>query len=138
MVLALIAPSSLTSRDETKAATGPFPIGTNTMSTNKLVYSTLLVSLFAVSVPAFQACRSHTSASTQMSDASITTSVKAKLIDSPEVKAGDVDVNTEEGTVYLMGRVGTKAEKAAAERIARSVDGVREVKNELKVGDEKS
>lgn len=107
------------------------------MSTNNLVYSTVLVSLFAVSVPAFQACRSHTSTSTQMSDASITTSVKAKMIKSTAVKARDIDVNTEEGTVYLMGRVGTSAEKMEAERIAKSCEGVLKVVNELKVGDEK-
>lgn len=108
------------------------------MTTNKLVHCTLLVSLLAVSVPAFQACRSHTSASTQMSDSSITTSIKSKLIASSAVKGRDVDVNTEEGVVYLMGRVGSSAERAEAERIARTVEGVREVKNDLKVGDEKS
>ena len=108
------------------------------MSTNNLVHCTLLVSLLAVTAPAFQACRSHTSTSTQLSDASITTSIKSKLIASSEVKGGDVDVNTEEGTVYLVGRVGSHAERAAAERIARSVEGVRAVKNDLKVGDEKS
>jgi hyperosmotically inducible protein len=92
------------------------------------------VSILALSVPPFLACRSHTSASTQISDASITTSIKTKMIASSAVKAGDIDVNTEEGTVYLVGRVGTSAEKAEAERIARSCDGVRKVVNDIKVG----
>ena len=108
------------------------------MSNSNLVHCTLLVSLLAVSVPAFQACRSHTSASTQMSDSSITTSIKSQLITSSAVKARDVDVNTEEGVVYLTGRVGSPAERTEAERIARSVSGVREVKNDLEVGDEHS
>jgi osmotically-inducible protein OsmY len=105
------------------------------MSNNKFVYSTLLTSIVFLSVPVFQvACRSHTSTSTQISDASITTSVKTKLIDSSKVKAGDIDVNTEEGTVYLVGRVGTAAERTEAERLAWTCDGVRKVVNDIKVG----
>jgi len=69
-----------------------------------------------------------------MSDASITTSVKAKMIGDSDVKARNIDVNTEEGIVYLMGRVSTAAEKAEAERLARSCDGVRDVVNHLEVG----
>ncbi|MDZ4771725.1 MAG: BON domain-containing protein [Planctomycetota bacterium] len=104
------------------------------MSHSKLVTVTLLTSIIALGIPAFQACRSNQSASSQMSDASITTSVKSKMIASSEVKARDIDVNTEEGVVYLLGRVSTSAEKSAAERIARSCSGVRSVVNELKVG----
>jgi hyperosmotically inducible protein len=105
------------------------------MSNNQFVYSSLLTSIVFLTVPVFQvACRSQTSASTQLSDSSITTSVKSKMIASSAVKAGDIDVNTEEGTVYLVGRVATAAERAEAERIAWSCDGVRKVVNDIKVG----
>lgn len=103
------------------------------MLSNRILSGSLLVAL-ALSVPALQGCRSQTSASTQVSDAAITTSVKTKMIGDADVKAGDIDVNTEEGVVYLMGRVATQAEKAEAERIARSCDGVRNVVNHIEVG----
>lgn len=105
------------------------------MSNHTLVKSAILVGLIALPIPLIQGCRSHTSASSQISDASITTSVKTKMIGSSDVKARNVDVNTEEGIVYLVGRVSTEAEKAKAESLARSCDGVRDVVNHLEVGE---
>lgn len=104
------------------------------MPNSKLVTVTLLTSVVALGIPAFQACRSNQSASSQMSDSSITTSVKSKMIASSQVKARDIDVNTEEGVVYLLGRVDTDTERSEAERIARSCSGVRSVVNHIKVG----
>jgi len=66
-------------------------------------------------------------------DAAITSAVKSKLIESRDVKALDVNVDTYEGVVSLRGEVKTAAQRAAAERLARSVKGVKSVKNELKV-----
>lgn len=105
------------------------------MRTSTLLKSAILIGLVAIPVPAIQSCRSHTSTSSQISDASITASVKTKMIGDSDVKARNIDVNTEEGIVYLMGRVSTKAEKAEAERLARSCDGVRDVVNHLQVGE---
>ena len=107
------------------------------MSTNSLFQSVVLVGLVGITVPTIQGCRSNTSASQQIDDSAITASVKAKMIGDNDVKANNVDVNTEEGIVYLMGRVDTQAEKAEAERIARSCDGVRDVVNHLEVGSAK-
>ena len=94
----------------------------------------LLVLGIAAVTPVMQGCRTNQSASTQISDSSITASVKTKLLGDKQVSGGNVDVNTEEGIVYLMGRVNSQAEKAEAERLARTVDGVRDVVNHLMVG----
>lgn len=103
------------------------------MSTSKI--STLALSLGILALaPQFTACRSNQSVHSQMSDSAITTSVKTKLIANNEVKARNIDVNTEEGVVYLMGRVDSQSEKATAERIARDCDGVTKVVNHLEVG----
>jgi osmotically-inducible protein OsmY len=85
--------------------------------------------------PALQGCRTTESPGTQMSDSAITTKVKAKMIADKDVAAHNVDVNTEEGIVYLMGRVKTPQEKMEAEKIARETEGVRGVVNHLQVGD---
>jgi osmotically-inducible protein OsmY len=47
----------------------------------------------------------------------------------------NIDVDTQEGVVYLTGRVHSAKEKREAEDLAESTDGVRDVKNMLEVGD---
>ena len=68
-------------------------------------------------------------------DGAITAKVKAKLAASAEINPFNVDVATSQGIVSLVGRVKTEEQKAEAERIARETDGVRGVRNLLKVGD---
>ena len=66
-------------------------------------------------------------------DSRITAAVKTKLLADPNVKALDVNVDTYENVVILRGEVRTAAQRTAAERIARSVSGVKGVRNELRV-----
>lgn len=85
--------------------------------------------------PVLDSCSTTQPVKTQMSDAAITSKVKAKYVGDSDVKALDISVNTEEGVVYLTGRVETQAQKDEAERIARNTDGVKQVVNHIKVGD---
>jgi osmotically-inducible protein OsmY len=66
-------------------------------------------------------------------DAAITTAVKAKFVEDKTVDAGAIKVETLNGTVALSGFAKSGAEKAQAERIARSAKGVRDVRNNLTV-----
>jgi hyperosmotically inducible periplasmic protein len=66
-------------------------------------------------------------------DATITTQVKAKLVEDKNVDAGAVKVETLNGTVSLSGFAKSSAEKAQAEYIARNTKGVREVINQMVV-----
>ncbi len=66
-------------------------------------------------------------------DGGITAAVKAKLIADTEVKALDINVDTYENVVILRGEVTTAAQRAQAERVARSVERVKSVRNELRV-----
>lgn len=66
-------------------------------------------------------------------DSILTAKVKAALIQSPDTKAHQINVETKLGVVSLSGFVDTAAAKAAASTVARSVTGVRDVKNELSV-----
>ena len=70
----------------------------------------------------------------RIDDAEITARVKAALIDNDEVKARDIDVETQSGAVQLSGFVDSEAEKSAAEATARAVQGVGEIDNALIVG----
>jgi hyperosmotically inducible periplasmic protein len=67
-------------------------------------------------------------------DVMISSKVKSKLIANSEVKAGDIDVGSSQGVVTLIGRVSSQTIKDTAERIARGTRGVKDVRNELLVG----
>lgn len=61
----------------------------------------------------------------------ITAKVKAALADDELVKARDVSVETFRGTVQLSGFVATEEQKDRATVVAESVEGVKDVKNNL-------
>lgn len=66
-------------------------------------------------------------------DATITTTVKAGFVDSKQVDAASIHVETLNGTVMLSGFAKNATERSTAERIARDTKGVRSVKNEIAV-----
>ena len=62
--------------------------------------------------------------------------IKGELDDSTVYKFSDVKVNTYKGTVQLSGFVASAEQKRAAEEIARRVDGVLSVQNNITLKDE--
>ena len=66
-------------------------------------------------------------------DSILTAKVKTALIESPDTKAHQINVETKEGVVQLSGFVDSAAAKTAATNVARSVTGVKDVKNELSI-----
>jgi len=66
-------------------------------------------------------------------DAGITTLVKSRFIESPIVDAAAISVETLNGTVMLSGFAKSYTEKVTAGDIARGVNGVKLVKNELAI-----
>jgi hyperosmotically inducible periplasmic protein len=66
-------------------------------------------------------------------DAWLTAKTKMALLTAEDVPAGKIDVDTVDGRVTLHGTVASAAEKTRAEAAARSVEGVREVRNLLQV-----
>jgi len=67
------------------------------------------------------------------SDAVITTKVKAAFVADETLSALDIAVETNAGTVTLTGTVGSETETEQAARVARDVEGVKQVQNDLKV-----
>ena len=65
------------------------------------------------------------------SDAMITSSVKSKLISDNEIKAFDINVNTYESKVTLIGHVMSSTLINRAISLAKSVEGVTGVKSHL-------
>lgn len=93
---------------------------------SKLAAPAALAFALATAAPAVQAA--------QASDAWITTKVKMSLLTSEGLATvTDIDVDTTDGRVTLHGAVGSAEEKARAEQVAKATEGVREVRNLLKV-----
>ena len=59
--------------------------------------------------------------------------VKKAIYNEPSLKVMDVSVKTEGGVVELSGQVKSRAEKAKVAEVARKVEGVKRVKNDLTV-----
>ena len=66
-------------------------------------------------------------------DTWITTKVKAALIDDSVVKATEVNVETFKGVVQLSGFVSSKAAMDQAVLVTSKIDGVTEVRNDMRV-----
>jgi len=68
-----------------------------------------------------------------LDDSVITARVKAALVKDPDVKALEVSVTTEKGTVLLSGFVDNEKQARRARAIAASIEGVKSVKSNLAV-----
>ena len=66
-------------------------------------------------------------------DATITTRIKARFVENPQVDASSISVETLNGTVMLSGFAKNATERTMAGDIARGVSGVKAVKNEIAV-----
>ena len=93
------------------------------------------VPMLLVLVITATACQSMTgrSTGTNIDDAGITASVKSKLVADKAVNLTRVDVDTNNGTVYLNGTVESPEQKSRAEQLAWQANGVRSVVNNLQV-----
>lgn len=77
--------------------------------------------------------RGQESVGAYVDDTAITTAVKARYIDNRDVDASSIRVETLNGTVMLSGFAKDATEKVTAESIARKVNGVKSVKNEIAI-----
>ena len=77
--------------------------------------------------------RYHESTGEHIDDSGITTRVKAALSGDAEYKYADVKVTTFKGTVQLSGFVDRRAQKERAGSLAKDVNGVKDVVNNITV-----
>ena len=66
-------------------------------------------------------------------DANLTASVKANLVADKASNLTRIDVDTNNGIVYLNGTVDSPQQKARAEQLAGQVQGVKKVVNNLQI-----
>jgi hyperosmotically inducible protein len=66
-------------------------------------------------------------------DSVITTKVKAAILNEPELKVAEINVETFKGAVQLSGFVSSQAAANKAVEVARGVGGVKSVKNDMRI-----
>lgn len=82
--------------------------------------------------------RTQQSPGENLDDRLITGRVKAALIENPDTKARKIDVETFRGVVQLNGFVDSGSERSKAADVAGKINGVKQVRNNLQVGDGKT
>jgi len=76
---------------------------------------------------------SHEGTGQYFDDSVITAKVKAALIEDPTTKAIEINVETFKGTVQLSGFVSSQAAVYRAVELARNVNGVKAVTNQMRL-----
>lgn len=93
----------------------------------------LLLAIAAVTMTGCAVGRGQQRAWAYVDDTAITSLIKSRFVESRQVDALAIGVETLNGTVMLSGFARSQNEKHAAEDIARSVNGVVLVKSQLLV-----
>lgn len=87
----------------------------------------------ALSLGACSSSPTRQSTGEVIDDGWITTKVKASFVEDRVVSALNIQVETFKGTVQLSGFANNTDERARAAELARSVKGVKEVKNDIRL-----
>ncbi len=77
--------------------------------------------------------RTQESTGGYIDDSVITTKVKAAIFKEPTLKSTEINVETFKGTVQLGGFVNSQADINRAVEVTRKVEGVRAVKNDMRL-----
>lgn len=91
----------------------------------------IAILIIALALAACAGTRKQESTGEYFDDTTLTTKVKAVLLDDPMVSGLAVNVETFKGVVQLSGFVKTPAERDRAVELARNVGGVKQVKNDI-------
>lgn len=100
------------------------------------IRQTLAITVAAVALLTAAGCavtRGQETVGAYVDDATITTQVKGRFVENKEVDAASIHIETLNGTVLLSGFAKSATEKVTAEQIARKVNGVKSVRNEIAI-----
>ncbi|MCK9214978.1 MAG: BON domain-containing protein [Rhodoferax sp.] len=101
-----------------------------------IIRTTLAAVISAVALLTVSGCavtRDQQTVGAYIDDASITTQIKSRFFEDKAVAGTSISVETLNGVVMLSGFAKNATEKSTAESIARNVNGVKSVKNEIAV-----
>lgn len=100
---------------------------------NLKIASTLIAALMLTAVVGCASTETKESTGQYIDDTVITTSVKKAIFDEPSLKVAEINVETFKGAVQLSGFVRSQDNISTAMYVARGVNGVKSVKNDMRV-----
>jgi hypothetical protein len=103
----------------------------NTMKKSNIVIHFLVLLMLIATLAACAATRTQSSAGEYVDDSVITTKVKSLLAEDDFLKSFQISVESFKGTVQLSGFVNSQKAVDKAGEIAKSVQGVKSIKNDL-------
>ncbi|MDA8256552.1 MAG: BON domain-containing protein [Betaproteobacteria bacterium] len=95
--------------------------------------SSFFLALILATVMGCAATSPREGAGEYVGDAVITTKIKAAIFNEPSLKSREIHVVTIKGAVQLAGFVPSQADMNKAVEVARGVDGVKSVHNEMRL-----
>jgi osmotically-inducible protein OsmY len=101
-------------------------------TTQRLLTAVLSFSLIALTVGC-ASTRTNESVGEYLDDTALTTKVKASIFNEPTLKSAEINVETFKGDVQLSGFVNSQSDVNKAMEVARGVQGVKSVKNDMRV-----
>ena len=96
-------------------------------------FTTLCAALALVSVVGCASTPSKEGTGEYIDDTVITGKVKKAIYDEPSLKSAEINVETFKGIVQLSGFVSSADDEAKAAELARSVKGVKSVKDDMRL-----
>lgn len=95
--------------------------------------SAFFLALMLTSMGACSSTATQEGTGEYIDDAVITTKVKAAIFNDPTLKVSEINVETFKGVVQLSGFVSSHDAASKATELARSIRGVKSVKNDMRV-----
>ncbi len=100
---------------------------------NLKIASALIAALMLTMVVGCASTTAHESTGQYIDDSVITTGVKAAILNEPSLKIAEINVETFKGAVQLSGFVRSQENMSMAVKVARGVNGVKSVKNDMRL-----
>jgi hyperosmotically inducible protein len=105
----------------------------STMNNIRHAFTAGFAALVLLTASGCAVTRGQESVGAYVDDTTITTQIKSRFVENKQVDAASISVETLNGTVMLSGFAKNATEKATAGDIARGVNGVKAVKNEIAI-----
>jgi osmotically-inducible protein OsmY len=96
-------------------------------------FSAIFLALTLLTVAGCASTHKQEATGEYVDDSVITTKVKAAILNEPSLSSAEINVETFKGVVQLSGFVNSRADINKAAVVARSVGGVKSVKNDMRL-----
>lgn len=100
---------------------------------NRFRFVTFVTAFLLASLPGCAGTSKQAGTGEYIDDTVITTKVKAAIFNEPSLKSTEINVETFKGTVQLSGFINSRADINKAVEVARGVDGVSSVRNDMRL-----